>query len=186
MRYMLIGLGNPGQQYEQTRHNAGFWLADSFAELNQCDLLNKPKLYAHLGKVEVNGDDWIILKPTTYMNRSGIAVRQASGYYNIPVENILVAHDELDFAPGVIRFKRGGGHGGHNGLRDIFAQLGNNCFARLRIGIGRADEMANYVLKPPGVEQRIEIDNAIQRAVILLPKLMGDQSQQAVQNLHMS
>lgn len=181
---MLVGLGNPGQEYAQTKHNAGFWLADNFSSANQCGLVSKVKFSAQTGQVEINGDTWIVLKPTTFMNRSGFAVRMASQYFNVLTKNILVAHDELDFEPGIIRFKRGGGHGGHNGLRDIIAQLGEADFARLRIGIGRSGNMATYVLKPPGKHQRLEIDNVITKAMPILPDLLGVSAQQAIQQLH--
>jgi PTH1 family peptidyl-tRNA hydrolase len=184
MRYLLVGLGNPGQEYAQTRHNAGFWLADCFADANECRFAGKAKFSGQLGQVNIGGSAWVALKPTTFMNRSGVAVRQVSQYYDIPVNNILVAHDELDFEPGVIRFKRGGGHGGHNGLRDIIAQLGSADFARLRIGVGRGQNMADYVLKSPSKRQRIEIDGVLTVASDLMVELMGINSQKAVQVLH--
>jgi len=183
---LLVGLGNPGQKYAQTRHNAGFWLVDQFSSRYYCELAHKAKFKSVIGQVGIGKDDWVILKPSTYMNRSGCAVRQVSQYYNIARENMLIAHDELDFAPGLVRFKRGGGHGGHNGLRDIIAQLGGAEFARLRIGIGRSGDMVSYVLKSPCKQQRFEIDRSIQRAVELLPDLLGAHSQQAIQSLHVS
>ena len=185
MRYLLVGLGNPGREYAQTRHNAGFWLADQFSRHYNCELLVKAKFKAVVGRVDIGLDDWVILKPSTYMNRSGLAVCQVAQYYNIAREHVLVAHDDLDFAPGLIRFKRGGGHGGHNGLRDIIARLGGSEFARLRIGVGRTGDMASYVLKPPSKLDRSEIDQAILDAVGLLPDLMGPNSQQAIQELHL-
>ncbi len=177
-------MGNPGQQYESTRHNAGFWLADRFAEANQCELFGKTKFTAQLGQTEYDGDSWLILKPLTFMNRSGRAVQQVCQYFNVEPGCVLVAHDEVDFEPGVMRFKSGGGHGGHNGLRDIIAQLGTAGFSRLRIGVGRSSDMINHVLKPPGKQHRIDIDNAIARTIPLLSKLMGEQSQRAIQELH--
>ncbi len=185
-RYLLVGLGNPGQQYVETRHNAGFWLVDGFTEAHRCSLLNKAKFFGQFGQVEFNGDSWIVLKPTAYMNRSGIAVRLVSQYYNVLPENILVVHDELDFEPGTIRFKIGGSHGGHNGLRDIIAQLGTTGFARLRIGIGRGADMATYVLRNPSKQHRSKIDSVLPNAISLVPDLMGVQRQQAIQQLHSS
>ena len=183
-RYLLVGLGNPGVDYAKTRHNAGFWLADAFADSHHCTLLSKTKYSGQLGQAEINGDSWFVLKPTTYMNRSGNAVRLVSQYYNVLPENILIAHDELDFEPGIIRFKLGGSHGGHNGLRDIIAQLDTVAFARLRIGIGRVGNMTSYVLKSPGKRQQSEIDSALPDAISLVPDLMGAQRQRAIQELH--
>jgi PTH1 family peptidyl-tRNA hydrolase len=183
-RYLLVGLGNPGQEYANTRHNAGFWLVDDFAERYHCSLLSKTKFSGQFGQVEINGGSWIVLKPTAYMNRSGIAVHLVSQYYNVLPENILVAHDELDFEPGTIRFKMGGSHGGHNGLRDIIAHLGTTGFARLRVGIGRGADMATYVLKNPGKQHRLKIDSVLSNTIDLVPDLMGVQRQQAVQQLH--
>jgi len=185
-RHLLVGLGNPGQEYAKTRHNAGFWLVDGFAERHHCNLLGKTRFSGQFGQVEINGGSWIVLKPTAYMNRSGIAVHLVSQYYNVLPENILVVHDELDFEPGTIRFKIGGSHGGHNGLRDIIAQLGTAGFPRLRIGIGRGSDMATYVLKTPSKQHRLEIDNTLPDAIRLVPDLMGAQRQQAVQQLHSS
>ncbi|MEE9411985.1 MAG: aminoacyl-tRNA hydrolase [Methylococcales bacterium] len=183
-RYLLVGLGNPGQEYANTRHNAGFWLVDGFAELHHCSLLSKTKFSGQFGQVEINGDSWIVLKPTAYMNRSGIAVHLVSQYYNISSENILIVHDELDFEAGTIRFKSGGSHGGHNGLRDIINQLGAAGFARLRVGIGRGADMATYVLKTPSKLDRSSIDSALPDAINLVPDLMGVNRQKAVQHLH--
>ncbi len=183
-RYLLVGLGNPGQEYSQTRHNAGFWFVDGFAEAHHCGLIDKTKFSGQLGQAEISGESWILLKPTAYMNRSGIAVRLVSQYYNVSPENILVVHDELDFEPGTIRFKIGGSHGGHNGLRDIIAQLGVADFARLRIGIGRGADMASYVLKTPSKLHQLEIASALSNVIALVPDLMGVRRQQAVQQLH--
>ncbi len=184
MRYLLVGLGNPGKDYSGTRHNAGYWLVDMFAESHRFELFNKVKFSGFVGQVDIEGNSWIALKPTTYMNRSGIAVRQVSQYFNINNENIIVAHDELDFEPGIVRFKRGGGHGGHNGLRDMIAQLGGSGFARLRIGIGRGGNMSDYVLKAPAKHQQIKINSILLKTSDMLPDLMGEASQKAVQELH--
>jgi PTH1 family peptidyl-tRNA hydrolase len=182
--YLLVGLGNPGPDYAKTRHNAGFCLVDAFAETHHCTLLSKTKYSGQLGQIEINGDSWLVLKPATYMNRSGTAVRSVSQYFDISPENILIAHDELDFEPGTIRFKVGGSHGGHNGLRDIIAQLDTVAFARLRIGIGRVGNITSYVLKPPGKLQQSAIDSALPDAIRLAPDLMGAQRQLAIQELH--
>lgn len=183
-QFLLVGLGNPGSKYALTRHNAGFWLVDQFALDRGAQLSGKSKHSGELAQLNISGNAWFILKPMTYMNKSGSSVRSVAQYYNIDPSHILVVHDELDFTPGLIRFKSGGGHGGHNGLRDIIQQLGSNDFKRLRIGIGRSGNMIDYVLKAPSKQERDLIDQSIDNCHPLIPDLMGSESQKAVQKLH--
>ena len=149
---MIVGLCNPGTEYDGTRHNAGADFVDELARQYAGQLSPESKFYGEAGRINVGGKDIRLLKPTTFMNRSGQSVSAMAKFFKIAPEEILVAHDELDMDPGVAKLKIGGGHGGHNGLRDIIKALGNNNnFARLRIGIGHpgnAKEVANYVLKP--------------------------------------
>ena len=185
---LIVGLGNPGQQYEQTRHNAG---ADFVLALSKhCSITLKPenKFFGATGRATLDGHDVRMLLPDTYMNRSGKAVAAMAGFYQIPPEAILIAHDELDLAPGIARLKLGGGHGGHNGLRDTIQALGNNRnFARLRIGIGHpgsASEVVNFVLrKAPQSEQQL-IDQSIDNAVRVMPITAAGQWNSAMKELH--
>ncbi|WP_115719327.1 aminoacyl-tRNA hydrolase [Gallaecimonas mangrovi] len=173
---LLVGLGNPGPEYAQTRHNAGAWYIEELARLHRQSLSLESKFSALTARVSIKGQDVRLLVPTTYMNLSGKAVSALANFYRIPVESILVAHDELDLPPGVARFKQGGGHGGHNGLKDIMAKMGNNPnFNRLRIGIGHPgdrNKVTGYVLgKPPqGEQEKINaaIDEAVRATDILL------------------
>jgi peptidyl-tRNA hydrolase, PTH1 family len=185
---LIVGLGNPGGEYQRTRHNAG---ADFVAELAQqmgANLNPDPKYFGLTARINYQGQDLRLLIPTTYMNRSGQAVAAMSNFFKIEPAAILVAHDELDLAPGVARFKHGGGHGGHNGLRDIINALGNNQnFPRLRLGIGHpgaAPLVANFVLKrAPSSEQELT-DNAITRAIKSLPEAIKGDWNTAMKNLH--
>lgn len=185
---LIVGLGNPGQQYEHTRHNAG---ADFVLALSKyCGITLKPesKFFGSTGRATLDGHDVRLLLPDTYMNRSGKAVAAMAGFYQIPPEAILIAHDELDLAPGIARLKLGGGHGGHNGLRDTIQALGNNRnFARLRIGIGHpgsAPEVVNFVLrKAPQSEQQL-IDQSIDDAVRVMPMTAAGQWNNAMKELH--
>lgn len=148
---LLVGLGNPGSEYENTRHNAGAQWIEALARQSQCLLRSDKKFSGLFGKVSIAGEECYLLIPTTYMNLSGKAVQAVCQFYKVLPQEVLVVHDELDIPPGSVKLKQGGGHGGHNGLKDIIAKLGNNKdFARLRIGIGHpghASQVANYVLK---------------------------------------
>lgn len=185
---LIVGLGNPGSDYEKTRHNAGFWLLDELAA--QCRAHFKPETKFHglTARANINNSDVWLLKPTTFMNRSGQAVKAIAQFYKIDLDAILVAHDELDFAPGVVRLKENGGHGGHNGLRDIIAQFGGDTtFPRLRIGIGRAterDKMIDYVLGRIGQSEYKLIEEGIHAALRVIPDLVAGQYQRATNNLH--
>lgn len=183
---LIVGLGNPGAQYEQTRHNAGFWLVDEIARLKGAHFRPDSKFSGEVCKVVVEGRELWLLKPDTFMNRSGQAVQQLASFYKIPVEQILVAHDELDLEPGTARLKTAGGHGGHNGLRDIIAHLGKD-FQRLRIGIGHPghrDQVTDYVLHRASQDDQIAIDNAIDDALRVLPLLAEGSWEKALHRLH--
>lgn len=185
---LIVGLGNPGSEYRGTRHNAG---ADFVEELaRQCGSLlqAEAKFSGMTGRVTLSGHDLRLLIPTTFMNRSGKAVAAMAQFFKIVPEEILVAHDELDIAPGTARFKQGGGHGGHNGLRDIVPALGNNKdFYRLRIGIGHpghASKVTGYVLGAPSQEDRSRIEACIDEAIAALPLLLDGDSTKAMTRLH--
>ncbi len=185
---LIVGLGNPGPEYDQTRHNAGALFVERLAD-TQCVSLNLDKRYFGLvGKFSHQGHDVRLLIPTTYMNRSGQAVAALANFFRIPVDAILVAHDELDMPPGVARLKTGGGHGGHNGLRDIIAQYGNqNGFHRLRLGIGHpghANLVSSFVLgRAPRSEQEL-LDESIDNALDVLPEILTGNWTKAMQKLH--
>jgi len=185
---LIVGLGNPGREYEDTRHNAGAWFVAQLARQQNCSLSNDSKFSGLTGRINVAGQDIKLLIPTTFMNLSGQAVAAMATFYKIPVEAILVAHDELDIAPGNARLKVGGGHGGHNGLRDIIGKFANqNNFHRLRIGIGHpgsAEKVVGYVLNKPSGDERISIDAAIGAALKILPLAASGQWARAMNELH--
>lgn len=171
---LIVGLGNPGNEYEDNRHNLGFWFVDRLARDLKVPLMAQGKFF---GRVARDGDRWL-LQPTTFMNHSGQAVAALARFYKIEAQEILVVHDELDLPPGAIRVKQGGGNGGHNGLKDIQAHLATPDFWRLRLGIGHPGErpeVINYVLKAPRREEQELIDRAIDRCLLAWPKLgLGD------------
>ena len=184
---LIVGLGNPGAEYDRTRHNAGFWLIDEIARHSNAPLKLEKKFHGYVAKAVIDGHDVYLLKPETFMNRSGQAVASLARFYKIPLEAILVAHDELDFPAGKIRLKKGGGHGGHNGLRDIVARCGGKDFLRLRIGIehpGSSDKVTGHVLgKAPPDEQRL-IDLSIDLAARIVPQLASGDIEAAMRRLH--
>lgn len=185
---LIVGLGNPGSEYERTRHNAGQDFVEQLARRWGVSLTLDNKYFGYTARTSLNGKDIRLLVPTTYMNRSGQSVGALSNFFKILPENILVAHDELDLLPGIARFKKGGGHGGHNGLKDIIAALGNNNnFYRLRLGIGHpgsAAQVANFVLKrAPQSEQQL-IDDAIDRALDCVPEALEGKWDSAMKLLH--
>jgi len=175
---LIVGLGNPGPQYQRTRHNAGFWLVDELARRYGAVFRAEHRGQCDAAEISVAGMAVHLVKPQLFMNRSGLPVQTYARYRNILPAEMLVAHDELDFKPGAAKLKVGGGHGGHNGLRDLIAVLGTSDFVRIRLGIGRApssDRGAAYVLAKPCVEEDIAIRSAIDRAADLLPMLVeGD------------
>lgn len=185
---LIVGLGNPGPEYEQTRHNAGALFVERLAASQGAQLSADRKYFGLVGKFSHQGRDVRLLIPTTFMNRSGQAVAALANFFRIPPEAILVAHDELDLSPGVARFKQGGGHGGHNGLRDIIAQLGNqNSFHRLRLGIGHpghSSQVSNFVLgRAPRSEQDL-LDTSIDFALGVLPEVLAGDWNRAMKLLH--
>ena len=185
---LIVGLGNPGTEYEQTRHNAGALFVERLADSQRVSLALDKKYFGLVGKFSHQGRDVRLLIPTTYMNRSGQAVAALANFFRIPVDAMLVAHDELDMPPGVAKLKLGGGHGGHNGLRDIIAQLGNqNGFYRLRLGIGHpghSSMVSNYVLgRAPRSEQDL-LDNSIDSALGVLPEMLAGDWSRAMHTLH--
>ena len=184
---LVVGLGNPGKEYERTRHNAGFWLVERFAQSGGVHFRKDPKYQALVARLSDNGA-WLLL-PQSFMNASGRAVQMLAGFFKIQPEEILVVHDELDFAPGVARVKQGGGIGGHNGLRDISQRVASHDYWRLRLGIGHPGDknaVADYVLHKPSVEDKAAIDQAIDRALQVLPEMLKGDMQAAIQKLHSS
>ena len=174
---LVVGLGNPTTKYENTRHNAGFWLVDDLASSYGVSFREDRRFQGRVATLELGKESILLLKPMTFMNLSGQSVSALARYYKIGVEEILVAHDELDFAPGVVRLKCGGGHGGHNGLRDLIDKLGAAGFCRIRIGIGRPgnrDDVVPYVLGAPGLGERESIDGAIAKVVDLFPAILQE------------
>ena len=183
---VVVGLGNPGPGYAGTRHNVGFWFADRLAVQCRASFLRAGRFHGDLAQADCNGRFWL-LKPETYMNRSGQAVSALLRYYRYPPEQLLVVHDDLDLPPGVVRLKRGGGHGGHNGLRDIMAHLGSREFMRLRIGIGRpgaSRDGIDYVLSRASRDEEQLIDEAIDEAVKVFPQVLEGDLQKAMNVLH--
>jgi len=184
---LIVGLGNPGREYENTRHNAGFWFVDAVARRAGGDFRMDDKYHGETCKVRLYDHELWLLKPQTFMNRSGQAVSALVRFYKIQPEEILVAHDELDLPAGAVRLKQGGGHGGHNGLRDTIAQLGSREFMRLRLGIGHpghSSQVTNYVLSKAPQAEREAVVNAIDDAVDLLPHLLAGEIQRVMNHLH--
>ncbi|MDR9440909.1 MAG: aminoacyl-tRNA hydrolase, partial [Halomonas sp.] len=173
----IIGLGNPGADYEATRHNAGAWLVQAVARAAGSELRPEKKFLGLHAKACLDGQELHLLEPTTFMNRSGGAVAALCQFFKLTADELLVAHDELDMPPGTARYKTGGGHGGHNGLRDIARALGNDKgFHRLRIGIGHpgdSRQVTNYVLGRPGKAERAAIDAAIDECLATLPQAVA-------------
>jgi len=182
----IIGLGNPGPDYAQTRHNAGFWFVDRVAAVGGGTFRSESRFHGDLAKVRIEGVELLLLKPSTFMNRSGQAAQALAGFYKLPADSLLVAHDELDLQPGVVRLKRGGGHGGHNGLRDLHAHLGES-YLRLRIGIGHPghkDRVLGHVLGRANVSDQVAIDSSLDQGVAALHTLLKSSWEKAVQQLH--
>lgn len=185
---LIVGLGNPGPEYEQTRHNAGALFVERLASAQGVNLSADKKYFGLVGKFSHQGRDVRLLIPTTYMNRSGQSVAALANFFRIPPAAILVAHDELDMPPGIAKLKQGGGHGGHNGLRDIIAQLGNqNSFYRLRLGIGHPGDknlVSGFVLgRAPRSEQE-KLEASIDFALDVLPEMLAGDWTKAMQKLH--
>lgn len=180
---LIVGLGNPGREYADNRHNLGFWFVDRLAHDLKVSLAPQGKFFGRVGRT---GEQWL-LQPSTFMNHSGQAVAALARFYQIAASEILVVHDELDLEPGVIRLKQGGGNGGHNGLKDIQAHLASPDFWRLRLGIGHPgerNEVINYVLKAPRREEQDCIDRALDRCLLAWPKICGGDYEAAQRLLH--
>lgn len=184
---LIVGLGNPGAEYAQTRHNAGFWLVDQLA---RGALRMESRFHGLVGKVSIAGQDVWLLEPQTFMNRSGQAVGALARFYRITPAEILVVHDELDLAPGIAKLKIGGSAGGHNGLKDISAALGTQDYWRLRIGIGHPRSLnlqqavVDFVLHRPRSEEQAPIEHAIEKSLDIIPLLCEGKSEQAMHILH--
>jgi peptidyl-tRNA hydrolase, PTH1 family len=183
---LIVGLGNPGRDYAATRHNAGAWFVLRLAAGLAADFRAEAKFHAH-----VAGSEPRLVLPQTFMNRSGLAVAALVRFFHIAPAEVLIAHDELDLKPGVVKLKHGGGFAGHNGLKDIAAALGTGEFWRLRIGIGHPrdgvlseQEVANYVLHPPPETERAAIDDALARALAVWPRLRAGETERAMHELH--
>ena len=185
---LIVGLANPGNEYAATRHNAGAWFVDQLAERYHQSLKNEPKFFGYSSRITLSGHDVRLLVPTTFMNLSGKAVQAMATFYQIKPEEILVAHDELDINPGIAKFKFGGSHGGHNGLKDIASKLGNNLnFYRLRIGIGHPgdkNKVVSYVLNKPSKSEQELIDKAIDESVRCTEILLSGGIEAAMNRLH--
>ena len=188
---LIVGLGNPGAEYALTRHNAGFWLVDNLANtLPGCKLQRETRFNALAAKTHIAGQEVWLLEPQTYMNRSGQSVGALARFYKITPEEILVVHDELDILPGIAKLKKGGGSGGHNGLKDISAALGTQDYWRLRLGIGHprdynlAQQVADFVLQRPRPEQQREIEDALEKSLAIIPLLIEGNPNAAMLQLH--
>ena len=184
---LIVGLGNPGPKYSETRHNAGFWFVEDLASQYRSRFLPEKKFHGEVARINLEGKDIWLLKPETYMNRSGLSVVSLAAFYKIAPENILVAHDEIDLKAGTARLKSGGGHGGHNGLRDIISHLGTKDFQRLRIGVdhpGSKDLVVDYVLKRPDSKDRQAIEDSINDALRVMPKIAAGEWEKAMHLLH--
>jgi len=187
MPYLIIGLGNPGPQYAETRHNAGFWFLDRLAQVSSVPFRMQSRLQAETARLRLDGHDCILARPTTFMNHSGQAVRAVMDYYKVSASGLMIAYDELDLPPGVARLKQGGGHGGHNGMRDIFRHTIDPDFLRLRIGIGHPgskDAVTAYVLGRATATQERMIRDSIADAVGEIPRILSGDVAGAMKALH--
>ena len=187
---LIVGLGNPGADYERTRHNAGFWLIDAIAEDLRASFTNEKSFSGLVAKARVQAEQVFLAKPQTYMNRSGQCVGALARFYKLDAQEILVLHDELDLFPGQVKVKQGGGHAGHNGLRDIQSVLGSADFWRLRLGIGHprtlnlTQEVADFVLHPPRREDQMAIDDCLTRCRAVMPLFFAGDFVRATAQLH--
>ncbi|MCI1230057.1 aminoacyl-tRNA hydrolase [Kerstersia gyiorum] len=187
---LIVGLGNPGAEYERTRHNAGFWLADTYAADLRASFSVEKSFMGEVAKARVDGENIYLAKPITFMNCSGQCVGALARFYKLAPEQVLVLHDELDLLPGQAKIKQGGGHAGHNGLKDIQAALGGPGFWRLRIGIGHprtlglAQQVADFVLHPPRREEQDQIDDVLARCRPLLPHFLAGDFERALRQLN--
>ena len=188
---LVVGLGNPGPEYEQTRHNAGFWLVDNLANSQPgCRLQRESRFNAMMAKTSIAGQEVWLLEPQTFMNRSGQSVGALARFYKINPDEVLVVHDELDLAPGAVKMKKGGSSGGHNGLKDITAALGTQDYWRLRLGIGHPrslslqQQVADFVLHRPRREDQELIEQAIDKSLLVMPQIVDGKFEAATMKLH--
>jgi peptidyl-tRNA hydrolase, PTH1 family len=184
---LFVGLGNPGPEYDATRHNAGFWWVDALARALKVNLSMDKSYSGLVARTTVDGQTVWLLEPQTFMNLSGKSVGALARFFKIQSQEILVAHDELDIVPGEVKLKFGGSHAGHNGLRDIHAQLGTGDYWRLRLGVGHPgvkSEVVNWVLKKPSLDHRIAIDQCIDRSLKALPQLLAGEMDKATMLIH--
>ena len=183
---IIAGLGNPEERYARTLHNAGFWVVDEIARRNNIAFKYEKRFDAEIAKVSVSGDELWLVKPQNYMNLSGGPIRAMLDYYRLPIEQLLVAHDEIDLPPGIVRLKKGGGHGGHNGLRDVIRHCGND-FMRLRVGVGHPGEkdlVTGYVLKRASSDVERALQDSVDAAVDTIPVLVERGLDEAMKALH--
>lgn len=185
---LIVGLGNPGRDYQNTRHNAGVWFLQALAQQFKIQFTEQPKFFGLAARTEIADQSIHLLIPTTFMNLSGKSVAALAQFFKIPPEAILVVHDELDLLPGIARLKQGGGAGGHNGLKDIIQALGNqNNFQRLRLGIGhpgQASQVSNYVLGAPPASEKQLIEEAIEKALPEIPAIISGDTQAVMNRLN--
>lgn len=184
---LIVGLGNPGKDYQSHRHNVGFWFCNAMASLYSGNFKKEAKFFGDCAQINVAGSSVRLLKPNTYMNRSGQSVQAIAKFYQISIEEILIVHDELDLDPGVARIKLGGGHGGHNGLRDSIKALNGNGFYRLRLGIGHPgnkSQVADFVLHAPNKNESDHMQNAMIDALQVIEQLIKGDVEAAMKNLH--
>ena len=186
---LFVGLGNPGTEYEATRHNAGFWWVDALSRELKAPLAFEKSYFGQVARTSLGGETIWLLEPQTFMNLSGKSVAALARFFKIKPEEILAVHDELDIIPGQVKLKFGGSHAGHNGLRDIHAQLGTGDYWRLRLGVGHPgdkNEVINWVLKKPSQEHRVAIEECIARALKAVPALVAGEMEKATMMIHTS
>ena len=184
---LIVGLGNPGKEYENTRHNVGFWLVDSLAQTHKQGFKPESKFLAEICKINIAHTPVWLIKPQTYMNRSGQSIQKLASFYKIHPQEVLVIHDDLDLPPGTSKFKTEGGHGGHNGLRDTINQLQTKQFNRLRIGIGHPgdrNQVSNFVLHPPAKKELQLIENSISDALAVMELIVTGDHAATMNKLH--
>jgi PTH1 family peptidyl-tRNA hydrolase len=184
---LIVGMGNPGKDYQPHRHNVGFWFCDALSHLYSSTFKKETKFFGEATSINVNSSTLYLLKPSTYMNRSGQSVQSIAKFYQINTDEILVAHDELDLNPGIARIKFGGGHGGHNGLRDTINALSSNDFYRLRIGIGHPGDkskVSDFVLHTPNKSEAGSIQTALVDSLNVIEQVVKGETEQAMKTLH--
>jgi len=183
---LIVGLGNPGKEYEQTRHNAGFWFVDALADYYHGQFRQESKFKAQVATMDIAGNKVWVMKPGTYMNLSGQSVVAITNFYKIPIESVLVVHDEIDLEAGTIKLKCSGGHGGHNGLRDISQKMGKDYW-RIRVGVshpGDKNRVVDFVLAKPSKDDRREMEDAIDRGLRVIEDIVKGDTQRAMNELH--